>query len=372
MKKIPLMDLYAFNKDIQEDVNTELNKLVVSSSFVGGKYLEEFETSYAKFCETNFCIGVANGTEALSVILRALEIGSGDEVITTTHTFIATVEAILCVGATAVLVDIDPKTALIDLTLLEKAITPKTKAIMPVHLYGSVVDLDRLTDMAKSYRVALIQDAAQAHGGRWNNKPLGAFGEAQSYSFFPGKNLGAWGDAGAITTNDENLATKMSAIRNHGRLKSEKYLHHLFGANWRMDPLQAMVLNKKLTFLDAKNRLRCDLYKKYVSALIDVGDLSFLDISPKAASVHHLFVVRTKKRDSLRAYLTEHEIETGIHYPVPLHQQPALKNENVVSRGPLHNAEELSTQILSLPFFPEITDDSLERLFSTIKDFFRG
>jgi dTDP-3-amino-3,4,6-trideoxy-alpha-D-glucose transaminase len=364
---IPLMDLAALHAPLADDILAEVRALVRDSDFIGGARLAAFERAFAGFTETPHAVGVANGTDALTLALRAGGVGPGDEVITVAHTFIATAESIVALGATPVFVDVRVESGLMDLEQLDAAITARTRGIVPVHLYGNPVDLDRLTDLCARRQLLLVQDAAQAHGARWAGRPLGAYGAAQSYSFYPGKNLGAWGDAGCITTTSAALAGTVRAARDHGRRAGEKYLHQELGGNYRMDPLQAVVLSAKLPHLPAANERRRELYAEYVEALDGVGDIAFVQAAPQATPAWHLAVVRTSRRDALRDHLARHGITTGIHYPVPLHQQPPIRER--ARFGALPATERLAREVLSLPFYPELRDEHWQRVVDEVRRF---
>lgn len=369
MNPIPLMDLAALNQDVAPEILRSLAGLVERSEFIGGPALKEFEAEFARFTEAPHAIGIANGTHAISLALRAAGVGPGDEVITVAMSFIATVEAILDIGARPVLVDVDPASGLIDLGQVESVITPVTRAVVPVHLYGTPVDLTALSDLCRRKKLVLVQDAAQAHGARWLGKPLVEFGAAQTYSFYPGKNLGAWGDAGAVTTASADLAEQIRSTRDHGRRSGQKYLHHDVGNNYRMDPLQAVVLSAKLPRLAAGNQRRRELCAEYARRLSGVGDLRFFQIHPDATPVHHLCVIRTAQRDQLQKHLTATGVSTGIHYPVPLHQQPALEGRLSLPVS-LAASERMAAEILSLPLYPELPDASLVQVTETVRGFF--
>jgi dTDP-4-amino-4,6-dideoxygalactose transaminase len=368
MDGVPLVDLAAHNRVVAPDVFRALRCLVEESDFVGGPRLANFEREFAAYTTATHAVGVSNGTDALALALWASGVGRGDEVITVAHTFIATAEAVLAVGAVPVFVDVEPGTGLMDLDRVEAAVTPRTRAVVPVHLYGAPVNLDRLMELCRLHALLLVQDAAQAHGARWAGKPLADFGDAETYSFYPGKNLGAWGDAGCLTTNREDLAATVRSLRDHGRRTGEKYVHKDLGGNFRMDPVQAVVLATKLPYLEAANARRRELYALYVRELEGVGDLRFLRPHPAATPVHHLCVVCTAARDALREYLASRRIATGIHYPMPAHLQPALSHLPTRPRLPV--TERLAGEVLSLPLFPELSGSQLQRVISGVQGFF--
>ncbi len=369
IQKVPFMDLRRAHEPLVKEVLREIEALVDHSAFISSQRLEEFEKAFSDYSGSRETVACSNGTQALVVALRALGIGPGDEVITQVNTFIATAEAICEVGATPVFVDVSWDTALMEVEAVERKLTEKTKAIIAVHLYGQPVDLESFESLCNSKGIALIQDAAQAHGAHWSGKKLGEFSGLQTYSFYPGKNLGAWGDAGAITGSDESLIQKVRAIRDHGRQVGEKYLHHQIGTNARMDVIQSIVLKHKLIELETKNHARRRLAQDFRQHLAGVGDISFTECEEEATPVYHLFVVKTSLRDELRAHLAEAEVQSGIHYPVPLHQQPAFEYLNL-SQGTFPIAETLAKSSLSLPFFPEMSSSEFQRVVDAIKRFY--
>lgn len=332
-------------------------QVVAHGQLVNGPEVAEFEDAFARFSGVRHCIGVASGTSAIELVLRATGIGSGDEVITTPMTFIATVEPLLLAGARPVFVDVDPETALLSCDAVEAAITRRTAAVMPVHLYGQTVDLDAFRSLADRRQLLLIEDAAQAHGASWRGRSAGSVGDAASFSFFPGKNLGALGDAGAVTTNDEALARRIRKLRDHGR--RDKYLHDMVGTNARLDTLQAAVLAAKLPHLEQWNAARRRHAAAYDRAFSSVAGVTPVRTVPGAVSVYHQYVVRVDDRDAVRALLDTRGISTGVHYPIPLHRQPALAGL-VASDCPA--ADALAHTVLSLPIYPELSDEQRGRV----------
>jgi dTDP-4-amino-4,6-dideoxygalactose transaminase len=330
--------------------------------FVGGERVRAFESEFANFCGVPQCVGVANGTDALELTFRALGIGAGDEVVTVPLTFFATVEAIVNVGASPVFVDVDPKTCVMDVHSVEAAISPRTKAVVPVHLYGQPCVMDRLERLTQKHKLRLVGDAAQAHGATWNGYPIATFGDATTFSFYPGKNLGALGDAGAVVTRDESLAAKVRRLANHGR--QEKYLHDVVGRNSRLDALQGAVLSLELTRLAEWNRKRSELAQRYLELMRDLP-LRLPVTAQGAGHSWHLFTVRTHDRGRLQEALRAAGIETGIHYPVPLHLQPALAGE-YGSAGTFPNSEEIAATTLSLPLYPELSHDAMQAIVDVI------
>lgn len=361
--KVPFVDLHKQYQSIKSEIDQAINNVILDSAFIQGKYVHRFEESFASYCSVKECIGVGNGTDALFIVLKALGIGLGDEVITVANSFIATSEAISNSGAKVIFVDCHAESYNIDVQQIEKAITSRTKAIIPVHLYGQPADMDTILKIAKKRNLYVIEDAAQAHGASYKGKKVGSMGDAACFSFYPGKNLGAYGDGGAIVTNNSELAKECRMLANHGRL--EKYLHEKEGFNSRLDGLQAAILSIKLQYLDewnAKRRQAAKYYQDNLSGLIT--PISSMSVEP----VYHLFVVQIEARDKLKEFLAKHDIQTGIHYPVPLPLQPAYKYLRVPKESYTH-ALEISTKILSLPMFPEISEDQLERVVQSINDF---
>jgi len=361
---LPLLDLHAQHDSIREELDLAIARVFDHARFVQGPEVAEFEKAFAAYCEADFCIGVANGTAAIEIALRAAGIEAGDEVVTTPFTFIATVEPILALDARPVLVDVNPETGLLEADSVADAITERTAAIMPVHLYGQPVDLDAFRALADRHGLFLLEDAAQAHGARWRGRRVGSAGNAATFSFFPGKNLGALGDAGAVTTNDERLAQRIHKLRDHGRV--DKYRHDEVGTNARLDTLQAAVLAVKLKHLDEWNAARRSHAIAYDQAFAELDDIQPIQVKEEAEPVYHQYVVRVARRDAVRLALSEQGIGTAVHYPIPLHQQPAL--ERLVG-GPYPAAERLAEQVLSLPMFPELTEPMHRRVVDSIGAF---
>mgnify|MGYP001049408035 CR=1 FL=1 len=349
---IPLVDLKKQYKEIRQEIDRKIREIINSTDFINGKYVREFEEKFAKKQKIKHIIGCSSGTSALFIILKALGVGRGDEVITTPHTFIATVEAICQTGAKPVFVDIDPGTYNIDINKIEKAISKKTKVILPVHIYGNPVNMEKLMSLARKRKILVVEDCAQAHLSFFNNKPVGSFGLASGFSFYPGKNLGAYGDAGLIATNNKRLADKCRLLINHGR--KEKYVHEVVGYNNRMDCLQAGILLVKLRYLSEwtkKRRMNARIYNKYLGKNKNI-------VLPKETKngvhVYHLYVVRVNNRNEVIEQLKKNGVSYGIHYPVPLHLQKALEYLGY-KRGDFPVTEEISRSILSLPMYPELT-----------------
>ena len=354
---IKLVDLSRQHAELQVELFEAVQEVVLTNGFIGGKILENFEKLFAEFLDTNHVIGVSNGTAALEVALRANGIGTGDEVITVANSFFATVEAIINIGATPIFVDVNLKDGLMDLGQVESAITSRTRAIIPVHLFGHLVNLERLKNITNKFSIIVIEDAAQAHGASAEWGKPGQLSEGAAFSFYPGKNLGAWGDGGSIATNISHLAIKYSKIRDHGRLS--KYEHDLVGGNYRLDSLQAAILAIKLTKLREWNRKREEIANIYIAALSERGFKILFD-EHAYKSAWHLFIVRVSNREEVQDHLKNHNIESGIHYPIPLHHQPAIANSYSHIKLPI--TELLSGQIVSLPLHPYLTDLEIEEV----------
>jgi dTDP-4-amino-4,6-dideoxygalactose transaminase len=352
---VPFVDLHAQYYQIQQEIDQAIADVIRDTAFIGGPYVTQFEEVFARFCQVPYCVGVGNGTDALSIALRALGVGQGDEVITVANSFIATSEAITMTGARVVFVDCDPDTYTIDVTKIAAAITPRTKAIVPVHLYGQLADMTGVLAIADAHRLVVVEDAAQAHGAEMHGQRAGTFGHAACFSFYPGKNLGAYGDAGAIVTKREDVASTCRMIANHGRVK--KYEHDFEGVNSRLDGIQAAILHVKLHYLERWTAQRQAVASTYERLL-----RNSVVILPKpvdqARHVYHLYVVRVPDRDRVQAVLRERGIATGIHYPIAL---PNLKAYRYLGHTPedFPVATRYSRDILSLPMYPELRDDQL-------------
>jgi dTDP-4-amino-4,6-dideoxygalactose transaminase len=362
MNKIPLVGLLEQYRTIKPEIDEAMARVVENSAFIGGEEVRLFESEFAAYCEAKACVGVGNGTDALYLTLKCLGIGPGDEVITVAHTFIATSEAISMTGARPVFIDIKKDTMLMDPALLEAAITARTKAIVPVHLYGQPCEMDAIMDIAARHGLKVVEDAAQAHGARWRGRRVGSIGDAACFSFYPGKNLGAFGDAGAVVSNDQDLIERVRMSANHGRL--EKYTHQMEGVNSRLDGLQAAILRVKLRHLDDWNESRRRHAAFYLDSLSG-SDMQTPAIHPDAVPVWHLFVVRVSDREAFQQRLKTEGIATGIHYPVPLHLQPAYEHARIL-RGTLPATEEVSAEVVSLPMYPELTLEQLEAIANAV------
>lgn len=366
-KQIPLVDLKAQLKTIYNQVDEAITRVITNTAFIGGKQVKEFESKFAKLCQAEYGIGVNSGTDALHLALRSCGVRQGDEVITVPNTFIATTEAITMVGAKIVFVDINPQSYTIDVTKIEERITTKTKAILPVHLYGQPADMDPILDLAKKYNLIVIEDAAQAHLSEYKGKRVGSIGDVTCFSFFPGKNLGAYGDAGMITTNNPDIAQRAAMLKDHGR--KEKYSHQIEGYNSRLDGLQAAVLGVKLDYLTDWTLKRREIARRYNELLTGVTGIVTPAEMQYAKHAYHLYCLRTNQRDELLAALKSQGIEAGIHYPIPLHLQEAYSYCEYKA-GDFPITEAYAQQILSLPIFPELSEQGIERIVNQIKAFF--
>jgi len=348
---IPLVDLKAQYRQIAEDVKAATASVMESAEFILGEEVVAFEQEFAAFCGVNYCIGVANGTDAIQLACRALEIGAGDEAIVPANTFVATLIGVEQAGARVVLVDCD-EDGLLNPLLIEKAITSKTKAIVPVHLYGQCVDVEAIRSIAQEYSLRIIEDAAQAHGASFRLHKAGTFGDIGCFSFYPGKNLGAYGDGGACTTRSPTICEKLRLLRNLGSVR--KYQHEVFGINSRLDTIQAAILRVKLKRLNEWNRLRREHASYYSKKLSGIRNVILPRTRAGVDHVFHLYVIRVSNRDRVLSRLSLHGIGAGIHYPIPVHLSPAFFHLGY-TRGSFPVAEKLAGEILSLPLYPELT-----------------
>lgn len=360
---IPLVDLKAQYLTIKEEIDKKIQFILDNSLFLEGEPLGKFERNLAQFCNCKYAVGTSSGTSALFLALKAHGIKSGDEVITAPNSFIATAGAIIDCGAKPVFIDVNEKTALMDLKKIKEKITNKTKAILPVHLYGQICDMGQLNEIAIDNNLLVIEDAAQSINATYKKKknPLA---ETAIFSFFPAKNLGAYGDAGAVVTNNNKIAEKITMLRDHGRKSKYEYLIH--GYNTRMDTLQAAILDVKLDHINnwtEKRRKNAKLYNELLNGIVTIP---FEKEDCKHA--YHLYVIKTEKRDKLQEFLKQNGIKTGIHYPIPLHLQPALSHLNY-NEGDFPITERLSKQILSLPMYPELTEEQMQYITLKIKEF---
>lgn len=363
---IPFLDMRAMNEEVRDDLDRVWTDAVDGSGFIGGRHVEEFEASWAAYCGTRHAVGVANGTDAIELTLAALGIGEGDEVIVPANTFVATVSAVARVGAQPVFVDVDPATLLMTGAAALAAVTPRTAAVIPVHLYGQPVDMGSIRSVADRAGLAVIEDAAQAHGARWDGIRVGGLGDAACFSFYPGKNLGALGDGGAVVTDDTALATRIRQLANHGR-GSDRHVHDVIGRNSRLDAIQAGFLHVKLGRLDAWNEARRIAAAAYDELLAPHVELT--DQRHEAESVYHLYVIRTEGRDALQAALGAQGIASGLHYPIPCHQLPPYMD---AARPVLPVAEDAARRILSLPMSPHMGGEQIERVAGAVREHVQG
>ncbi|MDI9549661.1 MAG: DegT/DnrJ/EryC1/StrS family aminotransferase [Chloroflexota bacterium] len=364
-QSIPLADLQAQYQVIGEEIDAAIRRVISKSSFILGPEVANFEQAFAAYCGAEHCAGVSSGTAALELALRAMGVGTGDEVITVAHTFIATAEAISAVGATPVFVDVDPHSYNLAPEAFAEAINARTRAVMPVHLYGQPADMTRINRIAREHGIRVIEDAAQAHGATWQGRRAGVLGDAACFSFYPGKNLGAYGDAGAVVTNQAEIVEQVRLLRNHGR--RAKYLHEQIGFGERLDALQAAILGAKLPHLDDWIEARNRLAARYTSLLADL-ELELPQVAEEARHAWHLYVVRTPRRDEMLEHLHQHGIGAGVHYPIPLHLQPAYA-ELGYRKGDLPMTETVADTCLSLPLYPEMTEEQQDRVVQCIAEF---
>jgi dTDP-4-amino-4,6-dideoxygalactose transaminase len=364
---IPLVDLKKQYESIKDEIDAAISEVVQGCHFILGEQVEAFESDFADYCQTRFAFGVNSGTSALHLALLAAGVGPSDEVITVSFTFIASAAAITYTGATPVFVDVDPETCTIDPNKIEAAITPRTKAIMPVHLYGSCADMDPILEIARRHNLIVIEDAAQAHGAEYKGRRAGSIGQLACFSFYPGKNLGAYGEAGAVVTNDERFVDVIKQLRDQGQ--SSKYYHERVGYNYRMEALQGAVLGVKLKHLDewtAERRRHADVYQR---ELADAGPRLIAEPA-NCKSVHHVFPLFVVERDEMRDYLQAAGISTGIHYPIPVHLQRAYLDLGYKA-GELPHTERLSREMLSLPMYPELNSEELTHITDSVREFSR-
>lgn len=366
MSSIPLVDLKAQYAAIKPEIQAAIGEVLDSAQFINGPAVADFEGRFAEFCGAGYAVGVGNGTDALTLALKALGVGDGDEVITTANTFIATAEAIVAVGAAPVFVDVDPLHFNMTPEGFSAAITPRTKAVIPVHLYGQTAPIAEIVDIAKRRSIKVVEDAAQAHGAEYNGRRAGSWGDAATFSFYPAKNLGAYGDAGAVVTNSEEVAARARMLRDHGR--TDKYLHEYIGVNSRLDTLQAAILGVKLAHMDEWNAARRAIAAKYDAALSEFRWLTAPTEIASGRHIYHLYVIQCARREELRRYLSDNGIGVGIHYPVPLHLQPAFRALGY-GAGDFPVAERLADSILSIPMYPEMTAAQQQRIVQAIGAF---
>lgn len=360
---VPFVDLQAQYREIKAEVDASIARVLESAAFVLGREVEAFEAAFAEYTGARFCIGVNSGTAAIQLALTACGVGPGDEVIVPANTFFATAEAVSTAGAKPVFVDSDAISYTIDAGKIEAAITNRTRAIIPVHLYGQAADLDAVSEIAARHGLLVIEDAAQAHGSLYRGRRVGALGQAGCFSFYPGKNLGAYGEGGAVVTDDPEVARRVRMLRDHG--SERKYHHEMIGYNFRMESIQGAVLNVKLRHLDGWNELRRTHAARYRELLSD-SSLILPREMEYAHHVYHLYVVQTEERGALQEALHEAGVQTGIHYPVPVHLQPAYAALQYKS-GDFPEAERQARRVLSLPMYPELKDEQIVRVAEAIR-----
>jgi dTDP-4-amino-4,6-dideoxygalactose transaminase len=361
---IPVFDLQRQTESIRSELDEAIGRVLSSGWYVLGEEVTAFEREFAEWVGVEHCVSVGNGTDAIVVALRALGVQPGDEVITVPNTAVATVAAIELAGARPVLVDVRSDTQLMDVSLVEQAISSRTKAIVPVHLFGQAVDLDPLIALAQTHNIFIVEDCAQAHGATYKGRRVGSIGHVASFSFYPTKNLGALGDGGAVVTNDSTLAERARLIRQYGW--RERYVSDIEGLNTRLDELQAAVLRVKLRYLDEWNTARRELAMRY-SYSIGRGNVALPCAMEYGEPVYHLYVVQTSQRDALAAYLKSRMVGTAIHYPVPIHLQPAYRR--LAAPGCFPVAERLAKTVLSLPMYPELSQEEAQRVADAINEF---
>ena len=364
MKQIPFLDLTAQDAGLREEIMARLARVCASGQFVLGPFVEDFERTFAAYCEVPHCVALNSGTSALHLALACLDIGPGDEVITTAMTFVATAWAISYVGARPVFVDIEPQGRTLDPEQLAAAITPRTRAILPVHLYGQPADMGPILEIAGRHGIPVIEDAAQAHGARYCGRRAGRLGRAACFSFYPGKNLGAYGEGGALVTADADLARRARMLRDHAQ--KVRYHHEAVGFNYRMDAMQGAVLGVKLPHLDGWNARRREVARRYRELLADCDGVTLPREFPDRESVYHLFAIETDDRDALAGQLREAGVQTGLHYPIPVHLQPAYAHLGL-GEGSFPHAERLARRCLSLPMHPGLTDDQVRYVADSVR-----
>ena len=366
MEDVPFVDLTSQHKLIADEMARAIQGVIDRSQFVLGQEVEAFEREFATYCGVSHCVGVGSGTDALFLALKVCGIGAGDEVITASHSFVSTALAVSWTGATPVFVDIDPKTYTLDPQKAAEAVTPRTRAIMPVHLYGQCAEMDSIVALAHRENLLVVEDAAQAHGAMMGSRKAGSLGNIACFSFYPAKNVGALGDAGAIVTGDANLAKRLRLLRNYGQ--AARYHHESMGYNSRLDELQAAILRVKLRHLDDWNAMRSSAAGRYLAELR--GLLDFPQTAPGRTHNFHLFVIRSDQRDALQEHLRARGVRTQIHYPIPIHLQNVYRD--LPHRGgDLAVTEKAASQVLSLPMFPTITSQQLDRVVGAVNSFDR-
>lgn len=366
--QVPFLDLKAQLRSIREEIDGAIAHVLETTQFVLGEEVARFEEEFAHYTGARFGIGVNSGTSALHLSLLALGVGPGDEVITVPNTFVATVAAIRYTGARVVYVDVDPDTLLLDPAQLERAITPRTKAVIPVHLYGQMAQMDPILAIARAHGVAVVEDACQAHGARQHGRPAGSLGELGCFSFYPGKNLGAYGEGGMVVTSDEGLAAKIRMLRDWGQ--DRKYNHVLEGFNNRLEGIQGAVLRVKLRHLERWIEAR-RAHAAHYRSLLAGGPFAMQAVQEENRHVYHVFAVRTREREGVMKALAEQGIQTGIHYPIPCHLQPAYRDD-AWPQGSMPHAERAAAEVMSLPMFPELEPAQVETVVAALREVARA
>ena len=363
--RVPFLDLKSHHASLSDEFNRVIRKVIDSSALAGGPFVEKFEQEFASYCDCQHAIGVGSGTEALWLSLLAGGVGPGDEVITVPNTFMATAEAITYCGARPVFVDVDERTYTMDPAGLEEVVSSRTKAIIPVHLFGQPADMDPILEFAREHDIIVIEDAAQAHGAKYKGRNVGTLGDAGCFSFYPGKNLGALGEAGAVVTNSLELQEKIRILRDHGQIR--KYRHTAIGWNCRMDGIQAALLSVKLQHLDSWNSARRARALQYNQEFAELNDLITPLEAPYARHVYHIYAIRVQERDEVMWFLNEKGIQCGVHYPVPVHLQPAYRSLGY-KKGDLPVSEQTALEFISLPIFPELTETQVNTVTLSLKE----
>jgi dTDP-4-amino-4,6-dideoxygalactose transaminase len=363
--KVPFLDLKSHHAPMLDEINGAIREVIDSGAFAGGPFVTRFEEDFAAYCDCRHAIGVGSGTEALWLTLLALGVGPGDDVITVPSTFMATAEAITYCGARPVFVDVDERTYTMDPAALKDALTARTKAIIPVHLFGQPADMDPILEFARRHGLFVVEDACQAHGAEYKGRRAGTLGDAGCFSFYPGKNLGAFGEAGAVVTNNVEVDEKIRILRDHGQIR--KYHHTMVGWNCRMDGIQAAVLRVKLRSLERGNQLRRSHAAHYDRALADIEGIATPIQADYARHVYHVYAVRVQERNEIMSLLAEKGVGCGVHYPVPVHLQEAYRDLGY-RPGAFPRAEQSSNEFLSLPMFPELTSVQLEVVVQAVKE----
>ena len=363
--RVPFIDLEAHHRPLRLEIDRAIKEVIDSGAFAGGPFVEKFESEFAAYCGSEYAIGLGSGTEALWLALLAYGIGAGDEVITVPNTFMATAEAITYCGARPVFVDVDESTYTMDPAGLEAAITPQTKAIIPVHLFGQPADMDPILELARKHGLFVIEDAAQAHGARYKGRRAGTMGDVGCFSFYPGKNLGAFGEAGAVITNSAEVQNKIRTLRDHGQAR--KYHHNEIGWNCRMDGIQGAVLSVKLKHIDQGNAMRRRHALEYDRALRGSEGVILPVVASYAEHVYHIYAIRVQDREEASYVLTEKGIQFGVHYPVPIHRQKAYRHLGY-GEGAFPAAEQMAREVISLPMFPELTAEQIGMVVFAVKE----